>query len=79
MLREAKAATKQLCYGNWRPRACETEFTVRRAPDSVSNLGSLVCLQRVLSGLLAVAAGLELGQIAVIVALHLQVEHLALA
>ena len=43
-----------------------------------SNLGRLVGLQGVLRGVLAVGPGLELSQIAVIVALHLQVEDLRL-
>ena len=47
--------------------------------DLVVHLCSFVSLQGVLGSLLAVGARLELGQVAVIVALHLQVEHLTLA
>ncbi len=44
-----------------------------------SHLGCLVGEQRVLGGLLAVGPRLELGEVAVVVALHLEVEHLGLA
>eukprot|EP00983_Pelagomonas_calceolata_P040360 1137578-Pelagomonas_calceolata.AAC.3 len=49
------------------------------APPPAAHLRSLVRQQRVLCGLLAVGTGLELSQVAVVVALHLQVEHLRLA
>lgn len=44
-----------------------------------THLCSLVCEQGVLSGVLAIGTGLELRQIAVVVAFHLQIEHLGLA
>ena len=58
------------------------EFTGRRVAGAwtrlMVHLSSLVSLQGVLRSLLAVGAGLELGQVTMVVALHLQVEHLAL-
>lgn len=47
--------------------------------NTPTHLGGLVGQQGVLGGLLAVGAGLELGQVAVVVALHLQVEDFGLA
>ncbi len=43
---------------------------------AVQHLGGLVGEQGVLGGILAVGPALELGQVTVIVALHLQVKHL---
>ena len=47
--------------------------------DTGQYLGGLVREQSVLSRVLSISAGLELGQIAVVVTLHLQVKDLGLA
>ena len=49
-------------------------FSVPQAAQP--HLGRLVRQQRVLGSVLAVGPGLEFRQVAVVVALHLQVEHL---
>ncbi len=54
-------------------------FLAKADTRCIEHLGSLVSLQGVFSSLLAVGAGLKLGEVAMVVALHLQVEHLALS
>jgi hypothetical protein len=61
-------------------RSCQHQLSpVPLPPPPAPHLRCLVRQQRVLRGLLAVGARLELGEVAVVVALHLEVEHLALA
>jgi len=61
-----------------RPKASVPAGTAGFPPRQLAGprLGRLVRQQRVLGSVLAVGAGLELGQVAVVVALHFQVKHL---
>lgn len=59
-----------------RSQCCRRSETRSRGTGARPHLSGLVGHEGALSGVLALSAGLELGEVAVVVTLHLEVEHL---